>query len=62
MPNILMYKSRFSMPGDVGRPTAQTAEKPVPLQMWDYDERGSFNAIIGFLSRLGARWGYALPE
>ena len=68
MPNILMYKSRFSMPGDVGRPTAQTAEKPVPLQMWDYDERGSFNAVIGFLSRLGARWylpgelGEVLPD
>ena len=60
LPNILMYKGRFSMPGDVGRPTAQAAEKPVPLQMWDYDERGSFNAVIGFLSRLGARWYLSL--
>ncbi len=68
LPNILMYKGRFSMPGEVGRPTAQAAEKPVPLQMWDYDERGSFNAVIGFLSRLGARWylpgelGEVLPD
>jgi len=56
LPNILMYKSRFSLPGETGRPTAQAAEKAVPLQLWDYDERGSFNAVIGFLSRLGARW------
>ncbi len=68
LPNLLMYKGRFSVPGDVGRPTAQAAEKPVPLQMWDHDERGSFNAVIGFLSRLGARWylpgelGEVLPD
>ena len=68
LPNILLYKSRFFMPGDVGRPTAQAAEKPAPLQMWDHDERGSFNAVIGFLSRLGARWylpgelGEVLPD
>ena len=68
LPNILMYKSRFSLPGETGRPTAQAAEKAVPLQLWDYDERGSFNAVIGFLSRLGARWylpgelGEVLPD
>ena len=68
LPNILMYKSRFSLPGETGRPTAQAAQKAVPLQMWDYDERGSFNAVIGFLSRLGARWylpgelGEVLPD
>jgi tetratricopeptide (TPR) repeat protein len=68
LPNILIYKSRFTLPGDIGRPTAQAAEKAVPLQMWDYDERGSFNAVVGFLSRLGARWylpgelGEVLPD
>nr|MDH4452610.1 DUF4838 domain-containing protein [Verrucomicrobiota bacterium] len=68
LPNILMYKSRFTLPGEIGRPTAQAAEKAVPLQLWDYDERGSFNAVIGFLSRLGARWylpgelGEVLPD
>jgi hypothetical protein len=35
LPNILMYKSRFSLPGETGRPTAQAAEKAVPLQLWD---------------------------
>ena len=68
LPNILMYKSRFTLPGETGRPTAQAAEKAVPFQLWDYDERGSFNAVIGFLSRLGARWylpgelGEVLPD
>lgn len=56
LPNILMYKSRFTLPADIGRPTAQAGEKPVPWQMWDYDERGSFNAVNGFLHRLGVRW------
>ena len=56
VPNILMYKSRFTLPGTIGRPTAEAGEKPAPLQLWDYDERGSFNAVNGFLHRLGARW------
>ncbi len=68
LPNTLMYKSRSSLPGEIGRTTAQAAEKALPLQLWDYDERGSFNAVIGFLSRLGARWylpgelGEVLPD
>jgi hypothetical protein len=68
LPNLLMYKGRFSLPGETGRPTAQAAEKAVPLQLWDHDERGSLNAVIGFLSRLGARWylpgelGEVLPD
>jgi tetratricopeptide (TPR) repeat protein len=56
VPNILMYKSRFTVPGDIGRPTAEAAGKVAPLQLWDYDERGSFNAVNGFLHRLGVRW------
>jgi len=56
LPNLLIYKSRFTLPGDIGRPAAQAAEKAVPLQMWDQDERGSFNAVCGFLMKLGVRW------
>ncbi len=56
LPNLLIYKSRFTLPGDIGRPTAQAAEKATPLQMWDQDERGSFNAVCGFLMKLGVRW------
>ncbi len=56
LPNLLIYKSRFTLPGDIGRPTSQAAEKAAPLQMWDQDERGSFNAVCGFLMKLGVRW------
>ena len=56
LPNLLIYKSRFTLPGDIGLPTAQAAEKAAPLQMWDQDERGSFNAVCGFLMKLGVRW------
>ena len=52
-----MYKHRMTLPGDIGRPTAQaTSAKPEPLQLWGYDERGSFNAVCGFLHKLGVRW------
>ena len=27
-----------------------------PLHLWAYDERGSYNAVCGFLRRLGVRW------
>ena len=27
-----------------------------PLHLWAYDERGSFNAVCGFLRELGVRW------
>jgi tetratricopeptide (TPR) repeat protein len=56
LPNLLIYKSRFTLPSDIGLPTVQTAEKTTPLQMWDQDERGSFNAVCGFLMKLGVRW------
>jgi tetratricopeptide (TPR) repeat protein len=56
LPNLLIYKSRFTLPGDIGRPPSQAAEKAAPLQMWDQDERGSFNAVCGFLMNLGVRW------
>ena len=26
------------------------------MQLWGYDERGSFNAVCGFLHALGVRW------
>jgi len=61
VPGILMYKHQLDLPGTLGLPTAQAAEikpgtKVPPLRMWDYDERGSFNAVNGFLTRLGCRW------
>ncbi|MDB5336408.1 MAG: hypothetical protein JWN70_2027, partial [Planctomycetaceae bacterium] len=57
IPNILMYKNRIRLPGNIGQPTAQAGTvKPLPLDLWCYDERGSFNAVNGFLERLGVRW------
>lgn len=57
LPESRMYKHRMTLPGDIGRPTAQASgRKPEPLQIWGYDERGSFNAVGGFLHKLGVRW------
>ena len=62
VPGILMYKHQLDLPGTVGLPTAQPVAvtspgtKVPPLRMWDYDERGSFNAVNGLLHRLGVRW------
>ena len=57
VPEPGLYKNRMTLPGDIGRPTAQaTGGKPEPWQLWGYDERGSFNAVCGFLHQLGVRW------
>ncbi len=61
-PHVTLYKNRFTVPGDIGLPDSmkQVANgKPVPmkpLEMWGFDERGSFNAVCGLLQRLGVRW------
>ncbi len=39
-----------------GTPSEQTADKDGNVHVWTYDERGSFNAVCGFLRRLGVRW------
>ena len=57
VPNTGMYKNRITLPGEIGRPTATpSSAKPEPLQLWSFDERGSFNAVDGFLRGLGVRW------
>lgn len=63
MPNLLMYKDRFTLPGDTGLPDDQrkAGQKLAPLRLWTFDERGSFNAVCGFLMKLGVRW-YAPGE
>jgi hypothetical protein len=63
MPNLLMFKERFRLPGETGLPDAQRqpSQKLDPLALWGFDERGSFNAVCGFLMRLGVRW-YAPGE
>lgn len=57
VPNLLIYKDRTFIPGDTGLPdAAASAIKPKPVEIWAQDERGSFNAVCGFLMRLGVRW------
>jgi hypothetical protein len=45
LPNPGLYKHRAKIPldGEI-------------LEVWGLDERGSFNAVSGFLQKLGARW------
>lgn len=62
VPGLLMYKHQLDLPGDIGLPTGAPPPaklpngKVPPVRMWDFDERGSFNAVNGFLQRLGCRW------
>jgi hypothetical protein len=58
MPNLLMFKERFRLPGETGLPDAQRkpGQKLDPLALWGFDERGSFNAVCGFLMKLSVRW------
>jgi hypothetical protein len=68
VPNGGMYKNRLRLPGDTGKPDGATTAKNEYLELWGYDERGSFNAVGGFLRGLGVRWylpgevGEVLPK
>ena len=48
VPNGGMYKNSERMPVELAREPDE--------RYWNYDERGSFNAVIGFLKQLGVRW------
>ena len=39
-----------------GTPNEQKVDKDGNVNVWTYDERGSFNAVCGFLRDLGVRW------
>ena len=39
-----------------GTPKEQHFDRHGNVNVWTYDERGSFNAVCGFLRRLGVRW------
>jgi tetratricopeptide (TPR) repeat protein len=41
---------------DFGKPRAEWADKSDTIHVWGFDERGSFNAVCGFLRSLGVRW------
>lgn len=63
VPHPTLYKNRFALPGHTGLPDQQRAagQKLPPLELWGFDERGSFNAVCGFLRSIGVRW-YAPGE
>ena len=60
VPNGGMYKNRRLMPADLAKEDRE--------YFWGFDERGSYNAVCGFLRDLGARWylpgdlGEVLPK
>ncbi|MBT5019198.1 MAG: DUF4838 domain-containing protein [Planctomicrobium sp.] len=56
MPARGLYKNRLRLPGDTGKPDSATTEPKETLTIWGLDERGSFNAVCGYLRKLGARW------
>lgn len=56
VPNGGMYKHRLKLPGDLGKPDGAVTEKNEFLEIWGFDERGSYNAVCGLLRRLGMRW------
>lgn len=56
VPNPGLYKHRIKLPGSLGKPDGATTEKNEFLEVWGFDERGSYNAVCGLLHRLGMRW------
>jgi len=56
VPNGGMYKNRTRLPGEIGKPDGAETGQGESLEIWGYDERGSFNAVCGFLRSLGVRW------
>ena len=56
VPNGGMYKNRIRLPGKTGKPEGVLPEKNEWLELWAFDERGSFNAVAGLLRHLGVRW------
>jgi hypothetical protein len=56
IPSPGLYKHRLRLPGHLGKPEGSATDKNETLEVWGLDERGSFNAVCGFLHKLGARW------
>jgi tetratricopeptide (TPR) repeat protein len=50
------YKHYTGRASDFGKPPAEQFDKSGAIHVWDFDERGSFNAVCGFLRSLGVRW------
>ncbi len=63
-----LYKHYSGPTSLFGTEHEQAADKEGNIHVWTYDERGSFNAVCGFLRGLGVRWympgelGEIVPE
>ena len=51
-----LHKHYFGPNSLFGTPDEQKVDKDGNVNVWTYDERGSFNAVCGFLRDLGVRW------
>ncbi len=56
MPARGLYKNRLRLPGDTGKPDGAITQPKETLDTWRLDGRGSFNAVCGYLRKLGVRW------
>lgn len=65
LPNLLIYKDRLSLPGNIGLPSdliptdLKAASKIPPLQIWEQSENGNYNAVCGFFTALRSALVYA---
>ena len=55
-PMSRMYKEYSGRAWDFGKPASERVDKSDTVHVWSFDERGSFNAVCGFLRQLGVRW------
>ncbi len=56
-PQARLLDHACMLPADLGAPDAMKAElKGQTVEHWDFDERGSLNAVCGFLMKLGVCW------
>ena len=55
-PNKQIYKHYTGPNQLLGTPNEQETDADGNVHVWIYDERGSFNAVCGYLRRLGMRW------
>ena len=55
-PHSQLRKHYTGSTGLFGTPKEQHVDKDGNVNVWGFDERGSFNAVCGFLRSLGVRW------
>ena len=56
IPLSQMRKHYTGSTGTLGKPNHKPVAEDGTVHVWGFDERGSFNAVCGFLRGLGVRW------